>query len=51
MKALEGDTFNVAELGQKLLVTRERFVKGNEINSDFTGVDEGEGDFGRIDSS
>ena len=50
MKALEGDTLNVAELGHQLLVTSKRFVKGYEVNGDFTTVNEGEGDRAGIDS-
>ena len=51
MQSLEGNTFNVPEVGYELLVTRKGFVKGNEVNSDFTGVDECEGDLGWIDPS
>ena len=50
MKALEGDTLNVVELGHQLLVASKRFVKGNEVNSDSTRVNEGEGDDAGIDS-
>ena len=51
MQPLEGDTFNVAELGQQLLITSERFVEGDEVHSDLAGVDEGEGDLGGVDAS
>ena len=51
MEALEWDSLNVAEFCDEFLVTRIGFVKGDKVNSDLTWVNEGEGNFCRIDPS